>query len=251
VHCSRRASAGVRWHAISMMLGLTLLAGCANGDFGEIKPTLASDNIHDWVAADATGAIPSSTFQLTDDERQLRDLAYPLVEPPYLRHTAGSFFRESGSFPEQYHSGNDATAYAAYLVSFPSRSPAARYARLIDDVRNDTTRLPQFFETAARVVDMDRKRSQAFAYIAVTSDGERLEAARRMNENAAIIGQVRGSLDRRVASYKFALERLVIMMPSPQAMQAELMINQLKSTIAQYRNGAPLFRTEGSLARNN
>ncbi len=241
----------MRWHAVPMMFGLMLLAGCANGDFGEIKPMLASDDIHNWVAADATGAIPSSTFQLTDDERQLRDLAYPLIEPPYLRHTAGSFLRESGSFPEQYHSGNDPTAYAAWLVSFPSRSPSARYARLIDDVRNDTTRLPQFFETAARVVDMDRKRGKAFAYVAVTSADERLEAARRMNENAAIIGQVRGSLERRVASYKFALERLVIMTPSPQAVQAELMINQLKATIAQYRSGAPLFRAEGSLARNN
>jgi hypothetical protein len=230
---------------------LTLLAGCANGDFGEIKPALVRDDIHDWVAADATGSIPSSGFQLTDDERQLRDLAYPLVEPPYLRHTPGSFFRESGSFPQQYHSGNDPTAYAAYLVSFPSRSPAARYARLTDDIRNDTTRLPQFFETAARVVDMDRKRRHAFRYIAVMSEGEQIDAARRTNENAAIIAQVGGSLEARVVAYKFALERLVIMTPSPQAVQAELMLNQLKGVIARYRHGAPLARTEGSLAHGN
>jgi hypothetical protein len=227
------------------------LSGCANGDFGEIKPMLQRDNMHDWVAADATGAIPSSQFQLTDDERQLRDLVYPLVEPPYLRHTAGSYFRESGSFPQRYHSGEDTTAYATYLVSFPSRSPQARYSRLTDDIRNDTTRLPQFFETAARVVDMDRKRQKAFAYVSVTSGAERVEAARRMNENAAIIGQVRHSIAKRIASYKFALERLVIMMPSPYAVQCELMINQLKATLDQYRNGAPLFRSEGSLAQNN
>jgi hypothetical protein len=226
------------------------LTGCA-GDFGEIKPMLQRDDMHDWVAADATGAIPSSAFQLTDDERQLRDLAYPLVEPPYLRHTAGSYVRESGGFPQQYHSGEDTTAYATYLVSFPSRSPMARYSRLIDDIRNDTTRLPHFFETAARVVDMDRKRQKAFAYVSMSSDAERVEAARRMNENAAIIAQVRRSVALRVASYKFALERLVIMTPSPAAVQGELMINQLKGTLAQYRNGAPLVRTEGSLARNN
>jgi hypothetical protein len=226
------------------------LAGCANGDFGEIKPMLQRDNMHDWVAADATGSIPSQ-FQLTDDERQMRDLAYPLVEPPYLRQTLGSYFRESGRLPQQYHSGEDTTAYATYLVSFPSRSPAARYSRLTDDIRNDTTRLPQFFETAARVVDMDRKRQKSFAYIPVSSEGERVEAARRMNENAAIIAQVRHSIALRIASYKFALERLVIMTPSPQAVQCELMINQLKATLAQYRHGAPLFRSEGSLARNN
>lgn len=226
------------------------LSGCANGDFGEIKPMLQRDNMHDWVAADATGSIPSQ-FQLTDDERQLRDLAYPLIEPPYLRHTAGSYFRESGAFPQRYHSGEDTTAYATYLVSFPSRSPQARYSRLTDDIRNDTTRLPQFFQTAARVVDMDRKRQMAFAYVSMTSDAERAEAARRVNENAAIIAQVRHSIAKRIASYKFALERLVIMTPSQYAVQCELMINQLKATLDQYRNGAPLFRSEGSLARGN
>jgi hypothetical protein len=112
-------------------------------------------------------------------------------------------------------------------------------------------RVPYFFETAAHVVDMDRKRRRAFAYIQVTSAGERGEAERRMNENAAIIGQVRGSLEQRVASYRFALERLIIMSPSSQAAQVELMINQLKTTIARYRQGAPLVRAESSLARNN
>ena len=226
------------------------LSGCANGDFGEIKPMLQRDNMHDWVAADATGSIPSQ-FQLTDDERQLRDLAYPLVEPPYLRHTAGSYLRESGAFPQRFHSGEDTTAYATYLVSFPSRSPQARYSRLTDDIRNDTTRLPQFFETAARVADMDRKRQRAFAYVSMTSDAERIEAARRVSENAAIIAEVRHSIAKRIASYKFALERLVIMAPSQYAVQCELMISQLKAALDQYRTGAPLLRAEGSLGQNN
>jgi len=227
-----------------------LLAGCANGDFGEIKPWLARDDIHDWVAADATGAIPSSRFELTDDERQLRDLAYPLIEPPWLRHTPRSIAREYGALPGQYHSGNDPTAYAANLVAGARVSPASRYARLTDDIRNDTTRLPQFFETAARVVDIDRKRRKSFAYISISSDAERSDAARRVNENAAIIAQVRRSLVQRIASYKFALERLVIMTPSPQAVESEQMLNQLSVVLARYRNGAPLGRTvESSLGR--
>jgi hypothetical protein len=41
------------------------------------------------------------------------------------------------------------------------------------------------------------------------------------------------------------------MSPSAQAAQVELMINQLRDTIGRYQNGAPLFRAEGSLARNN
>jgi hypothetical protein len=228
---------------------LFLLTGCA-GDFGQLRPELASPAIHDWVGEDATGSVKSS-FQLTDYERQLRDLAYPLIEPPQLRQDRDSFTREYGHNRAQYHSGADPTAYAAWLVTYPSRSPASRYFRLLDDIRNDTVRVPYFFETAAHVVDMDRKRRRAFAYIQVTSAGERGEAERRMNENAAIIGQVRGSLEQRVASYRFALERLIIMSPSSQAAQVELMINQLKTTIARYRQGAPLVRAESSLARNN
>jgi hypothetical protein len=238
-------------NTLAAIAALALLTGCA-GDFGQIRPELVRGDIHDWVAEDATGAVPSSTFQLTDDERQLRHFAYPLVEPPYLRQNMDSYARENGWLREQYHSGDDTTAYAAWLVSYPSRSATSRYSRLIDDIRNDTTRVPPFFETAARVVDMDRKRRKAFAYISVSSDGERIEAARRMNENAAIVGQVRGSLDRRVQSYQFALERLVIMTPSPHAVQAELMIKQLRATIDRYRNGAPLYRAEStSLGRNN
>jgi hypothetical protein len=239
-----RADRSLILRAAPILVAL-LVAGCsANGDFGEVKPSLVHDNVHDWVAADATGSIPSG-FELTGDERQLRDLAYPLIEPPYLRHTPDSVAREYGWLRKQYHSGNDVTAYATCLLQWPARSPDARYARLIDDIRDDTTRLSQFFETAARVLDTDRRRREAMAYIAVTSVPERTDAARRMNENAAIVGQVRGSLDRRIASYKFALERLVLMTPSSQAGQAEFALGRLKATLAGYRAGAPYRRTAG------
>ena len=228
---------------------LVLLAGCT-GDFGQLRPELVSPAVHDWVAEDATGSVKSS-FQLTDYERQLRDLAYPLIEPPQLRQDRDSFTREYGYNRAQYHSGADTTAYAAWLVAYPSRSPSSRYFRLLDDIRNDTTRVPYFFETAAHVADMDRKRRRAFNYIQVTSAGERGEAWQRMNENAAIVAQVRGSLAQRVASYRFALERLIIMSPSSQAAQVELMIDQLRNTIARYRKGAPRSQPEGSLARSN
>jgi len=242
----RSATPLVRLIGVSALI---LLTGCA-GDFGRLRPSLVSPDIHDWVAEDATGSVKSS-FQLTDYERQLRDLAYPLIEPPQLRQDRDSYQREYGRNRAQYHSGADTTAYAAWLLAYPARSPASRYFRLLDDIRNDTTRIPYFFETAAHVTDMDRKRQRAFAYIQVSSGGERGEARRRMNENAAIIAQVQGSLDLRVASYRFALERLIIISPSSQAAQVELMINQLKDTAARYRNGAPTFAAEGSLARNN
>src|SRR5690554_6901046 len=64
-----------------------VLAGCANGDFGRVRPLLVRDEVHDWVGREAVEVknIAPSEFQLTDDERLLRDLAYPLIEKPYQR----------------------------------------------------------------------------------------------------------------------------------------------------------------------
>jgi hypothetical protein len=53
------------------------------------------------------------------------------------------------------------------------RSPSAVYARLIDDIRNDTTRLSQFFETAGRVIDIDQKRQKSLAYVSPLNKAER------------------------------------------------------------------------------
>ncbi len=66
-----------------------LLGGCApNGDFGRVRPELVNDDIHDWVGRDAAVASAGRPphIPLTDDERLLRDLAYPLIEPPYDRN---------------------------------------------------------------------------------------------------------------------------------------------------------------------
>jgi len=125
---------------------LLLLAGCANSDFGEVRPTLVRDDIHDWVGLDATAGRPAfpSRFELTDDERQLRDLAYPLIEVSFDRqqwHSAAGEYGVIGSNRRAYY---DRTEYAMRLFTERHRSPASRYAKLIDDIRNDSTRLLQF-----------------------------------------------------------------------------------------------------------
>ena len=120
---------------------------------------------------------------------------------------------------------------------------------LTDDIRNDTTRLPQFFETAARVLDVDAKRRKCLFYVSSLSQHERDNALRRVDENATIVAMVRKSLDQRVAAYRFALERLVVMTPSPQAVQVERALNELRTKVAWYRTHMPTGWTrEPSLA---
>jgi hypothetical protein len=233
-----------------VLTGLTCLAGCANYDFGEVHPVLVTDGIHDWLGRDsgAPKRVPPSRFEYTDDERALRDLAYPLIEPPFDRQQWYSVAGEYGLY--RTNSANY-KKYSERLESTWSRSPSSRYAQLIDDVRNDITRLSQFFETATRVVDIDQKRQKSMSFVSSLSKKEHENAVRRMRENAHVIAIVQQSLADRVASYHFALERLVIITPSPQAIEAERSVILLQKQIARYQQPAPTWVREPSLASTN
>jgi hypothetical protein len=226
---------------------LSLLGGCGttNGDFGEVQPYLVSDGIHDWVGPYATGSLPSM-FELTDDERALRDLGYPLIEAPYDRQRWYSVAGEYGVIKPD-RATFDRTTYASRLLAWDVSSPAARYAQLDDDIRNDLTRMPQFFETAGRVLDIDQKRRKSLALVSALSPAERKNAERRMRENESIVALVRAKLTQRAASYHFALERLIITTPSTQAVEVERAINHLQALIARYRGPAPTWVREQNL----
>jgi hypothetical protein len=240
------------WHRRIVALAvLVLLAGCANGDFKQVRPLLVRDDIHDWVGSAAIAGTNTtrSGFPLTDDERGLRDLAYPLIQPAYERQQWYSVAGEYGLIASDRRQSFNRTAYANHLFGARYRSPAARYSQLTDDVHNDTTRLPQFFETATRVLDIDQKRRKSMAYVSALSLHEKNEVQRRMYANASIISLVRSKLNQRVASYRFAPERLVLMSPMEQAVGAEQALNQLQAKIAYYNShAAPTWAREQSLA---
>jgi hypothetical protein len=222
--------------AIGGLLLFLLLAGCVTGDFGRVKPSLVSDDTHAWVGREAAreAGYRPSTFVLTDDERQLRDLAYPLIEPPYNRHLWDKLLFEYGIAPT---SGPvwphfDEVAYRSQLVDRPFRSSAARYAQLIDDIRNDDERLASFVPVARRVLDMDGKRKQSLAYVSSVNESERMNARQRITENALIINWVRHALHQRAVGYRQALERVVVETPSSAAADAEHALNLLRQKIA-------------------
>ncbi len=212
------------------------ILGCPNGDFGRLRPGIVTDEIHAWVGRDAARAVgaPISLFPLTDDELLLRDYAYQLIEPAYDRQRWYSVVGEWGLTryfrPEWWHC--DPTAYAARLMNAYVRSEIARYARLNDDIRNDVLRIEQFVPVARRVLDMDRKREQSLAYIAVLSGPEIANARARIGENFLVVGWVQQSLAERAASYRFALERLIVATPSPAVVEAERSLTFLQARMA-------------------
>jgi nitrate reductase assembly molybdenum cofactor insertion protein NarJ len=200
----------------------TLVAGCGlNGDFNRMRSSLVRDDTHAWLGPAATRPSNSTwKHQLTDEERRLRDLAYPLIEPPHERHQWHSVLGEHGlkSRPWPYP---DRGAYASRLFQTAYRSQTARYNKLIEDVRNDLMRIDPFFMAARYVADMDRKREQSMRHVSHLTEEERANTVQRMEENRAIVLWVQEALHERAASYRIALERLVIAAPAPVAVEAE------------------------------
>jgi len=214
----------------------SLLSGCGStGDFGRMRTSaITDDNTHAWLgpaAARGRLAEPPWKHGLTDEERRLRDLAYPLIEPPYDRNRWYSVLGELDlkSRPWPYP---DRAEYSSRLFTTAYRSQTARYNRLIEDIRNDVLRIEPFFQVAHYVVDMDRKRAQALGYVSRLTEEERYNTLQRIAENRAIVAWVQGSLQERVESYRIALERMVIAAPAPVSVEAERALTLLQQRVA-------------------
>jgi hypothetical protein len=216
---------------------MVLVSGCTSiGDFGRLQSPLVSDDIHAWVGQEAAAhaGAPVSVNNLTDDERTLRDLAFPLIEPPYDRVRWDAVVYEYGqkrTFRRDLWSF-DTAAYYAHLMGEFHRSSIARYNLLIDDMRNDIVRIEPFFQTARRVADIDQRREKSMQIVADLTPPERISALARVGENSLTIAWVHHSLTERCAGYRFALEHLTVAEPAPVAAEAERVLTQLQQQIA-------------------
>ena len=163
-------------------------------------------------------------FPWTDDERELRKLADGLVLPPDSPPVG--FWGDRRIVAPA--SALDPTAYAAALLASPAASSAARYGRLIDHIRNDVQRWETFLPAWRIVADLDGKRLRSIRYLSVISPGELAAVDQRVAENQTVFAAAKGALLDRAASYRFAMERLVIAQPSPMAVEAERALRDLE-----------------------
>jgi len=191
--------------ALLLFTGITLGA-CSGGDFGRARDDFRNDDMHRWMGAEATSsvALKPSQFQLTDGERQLRDLAYPLIEPPHSRPAWRTVFGDFQPVASPWRQAVifDRTAYGRALIDEPHRSHSSRYSQLIDDLRDDITRFELFYASAIPVLELDRKRNATLAHISELSPREKADAVARMQENSLIVQWVQQCLERRVSSYR-------------------------------------------------
>jgi hypothetical protein len=221
---------------LALFLASPILGACSGGDFGRTRQDFLNDDMHRWIGGEVTSSVGlrASQFQLTDNERLLRDLAYPLIEPPHSRPAWKTVFGDYKPLPSPWRQQVvfDRTFYGRTLVDEPHRSHSSRYAQLIEDVRDDITRFEPFFSNAIRVIDLDRKRNAAMTQIPDLSPRERADAIARMQENSLIVQWVQQCLERRISSYRWALERLVIQAPDSMASDADRLIGELAAQTA-------------------
>jgi len=240
----------------SLSLAL-LLGGCGlYGDFDRVRPSLATDEANARIDREElirNGGKPSNS-PLTDEERQLRDLARAIIPPPNNPDRWDTVFRDYvlddiewlGTAKDKRDVVKfDRTAYWRDLHQDERRSGASAYAKLMTDAREDVIRIEPFFAIASRVADMDRKRDSVLALASTSSAAERSNARRRNQENVAIVMRVCRALGERMTSYNYALERLAIQAPSPMAADSERALTLLHSRIGQYCRSGQVVTAKG------
>jgi hypothetical protein len=215
-----------------------LAAGCAApaGDLGRPQPSFIHDKVLPFVGSYAAAGRgePVSRAPLTDDERQLRNLAYAILMPPYERQEWEKGFaemRRTRIFANDVPTF-DSIGYADTLLNTHYRSSTARYARITEDIRADTIRADPFFATARRVVEMDTIREKSFSHVTRLTADEREMAMARVAENRMLIGWVYRRFGERIVGYRLALERLVIATPAPAAVGAERALRVFEDRLA-------------------
>jgi hypothetical protein len=211
----------------------------ADGDLGRHKPSWWTDTFLPALGKPlaAGRGEPVSGFNLTDEEKILRDLSYALIDPPHERQVwerIVAIHARARTVPNDT-GGRDREGCFRALSDSPYRSTAARYARLVDDIEADRARIAPFFTTAERVRVLDDARERALSAIERVTTDEQADAMARIAENLMLVGWVHRRLGERVVCYRYALERLAISEPSPAVASGERALARLEQAIALIR----------------
>lgn len=205
-------------------------------DFGRGEKGLITDRVLPVLGgfvARFRGA-PVSYFNLTDEEKLLRQQVRRLVAPPHARDWLHAVvervqrYRVTAPVIDPYLSTN---AYYAYLRSDRFRSTAGRYGRLRADIAADAGLVPPFFARASQVAAVDVLRLEAVElygpgkanWFALQSPLVRpmtsvqTAAQARVFENQELIDWAERAVNFRIESYRNAIERLSIEEPDGRA----------------------------------
>ena len=114
----------------------------------------------------------------------------------------------------------------------------------MEDLDADGQLAGPFVAVACAVADLDLKRERSLLYVRELSEDEVGNALGRIGENRMITAWVQRALHWRLESYRYALERFVIAVPSGQAVAAERALTRFREIVLQA--DVPLARCAGA-----
>jgi hypothetical protein len=220
--------------ALAAVLGLGL-AGCAAdvGDLGRARPSVWNDAIMPAIGSYAAWGRGEqvSSFHLTDDEEELRTRAWRFIMPAHERswfHKNVQELARTRIIPVAWQTLSP-DRYGAALMSESFRSEHSRYRRLSEDAAADMALIAPFRKIAQRVSVADKIRMRTAAVSPAIEPPTPENAAARVAENDGIVAWVRERLRYRIATYRHALDNLVVELPSREAVMAERAILALEA----------------------
>ena len=196
------------------------IAACAPaiGDFGRPRPSPLFDSAPPLIEAEPAGQGGGavSRFDLTDDEKQLRDLSWSLVHPLHGRDWMTSYSGElqRARLPATANARLDPKTFYMLLRGTPFRSSGARYARISGNAETDARLLRPFRSAACRVLTADRERRRVARSLSDLSRQEIAGMEARIRENRTIVEWVLSALRFRISAYRYALDRLQVETPT-------------------------------------
>ena len=179
---------------------------------------------------------PVSAFNLTDQEREMRDRIWRYLVAPHAYDWFGANFVElqrTRIVPISTKPLRD-DLYYNWLHSERFASSRVRYSRVADDVTVDIEMLPSAFASICAVLEVDRQRGVAANGLPDLDEKTRGNAAARQAENDAQIGWFVRAVGNRYDSYNFALDHLLVETPHEEAVR----VNGLLSDLAVYVEAA-------------
>jgi hypothetical protein len=229
--------------AIALTFAALSPAGAGAGDFGRPRPSLLDGFIPpQFWKGPVTGL---SAFPLTDLENELRDRSYVLIRPNEPRGQWSAYIAamQIAHFFSRPENDDGHTDYARMLLLSDARSEASAYNRLIEDTTADGMLIAPFVSVACAVADLDQKRLRSLAYVGELDERETADTFGRVRENRMVTAWVQDALHERLVSYRYALERLVIKVPSLLAVDAERSLKRLEAKVL--AADAPLTQCSG------
>lgn len=241
-------------------VGMTALAAgaCAPhvGDLGRAQPSVWNETLLPAVGAYAAWGRGEqvSPFHLTDDEIELRNRAWRYVMPAHERswfHKEVQELARTRIIPVSWQSVSP-DRYHAALMSESFRSEHNRYRRLAEDAQADAALVAPFRRMAQKVAAADQVRVKTMQFSGNIHPPTPTDARSRIAENEGLSAWVRERLRHRLANYRYALDNLVVELPSAESIHAERAILLLEAEIKaldglvtqDYRTG-PVLKVRG------